>query len=152
MGCSSAENASEKKQHPLDSKSTGEKMDTLADALINLKNNEAVGKKECFIKPASKLIGNVLKVMQKYNYIGGFEFIDDGRGGKYKVQLIGKINDCKAIKPRYSVGKDEFMEWEKRYLPSRHLGILIVSTSKGVMSHKEAKENKIGGKLLAYVY
>ena len=47
---------------------------------------------------------------------------------------------------------DEFEKWEKRYLPAREFGLLILSTSKGVIEHKKAKQTKTGGKLLAYVY
>ena len=127
-------------------------MDNTADALVNMKNCEMVGKKECLIKPASKLIGGILKIMQKEGYIGTFELIEDGKAGKYQVTLIGKINDCKAIKPRYAIKKDEFTKWEKRYLPSRNLGTLVVSTPKGLMTQKEAKTIGTGGKLIAFFY
>jgi len=126
--------------------------DPIADALITIKNNEIVNKRECIVKPKSKLLIEILKILQKYNYIGDFEVVEDGRGGYIKIQLIQKINDIKAIKPRFSVGKDEWVKWEERYLPNRWMGILIVSTSKGVMTNKEAKELGIGGRLLAYVY
>jgi small subunit ribosomal protein S8 len=72
-------------------------MDNLANALVTIKNCEAIGKKECMIQPASKLIGNVLKIMQKNGYIGNFEFQDDGKAGAYRIQLKGAINDCKAV-------------------------------------------------------
>ncbi|MCD6369593.1 MAG: 30S ribosomal protein S8 [Thermoproteales archaeon] len=127
-------------------------MDTLANALATIMNNEMRGHKECIIYPASKLIASVLRVMQKEGYIGEFEYIDDGRGGKLRVQLLGRINKCGVIKPRYSVKKDGFDEWERRYLPSREIGILVVSTPEGVLSHKEAKAKGIGGVLLAYIY
>ena len=90
--------------------------------------------------------------MQKHGYIGEFEYIDDGRSGKFRVQLLGRINKCRAIKPRFPVKVREFEEWEKRFLPSRDIGILIVSTPQGVMSHREAKAKGIGGRLLAFVY
>ncbi|NYZ79987.1 30S ribosomal protein S8 [Candidatus Micrarchaeota archaeon] len=127
-------------------------MDNLANALVNIKNCEEMGKKECVIKPASKLIGSVLKIMQRENYVGNFEFIEDGRSGMYRVQLKGAVNNCKAIKPRYSAQKNEFPKWEKRYLPSKTLGTLIVSTPNGVISHREAKMAGVGGKLIAFVY
>jgi small subunit ribosomal protein S8 len=57
-----------------------------------------------------------------------------------------------VIQPRFFVKKDEYEKWEKRYLPARGFGIMIVSTSKGVMSQKEAESLKIGGRLLGYVY
>lgn len=127
-------------------------MDTLANGLTTIMNNEMRRKKECVITPASKLLGRVLRIMQLNGYIGEFEFIDDGRSGKFKVQLLGRINKCGAIKPRYPVKTDEFEKWEKQFLPARDIGLLIVSTPQGVMSHKEAKQKKIGGRLLAYVY
>ncbi|AEF96446.1 30S ribosomal protein S8 [Methanotorris igneus] len=127
-------------------------MDPLANALNHLTNCERVGKKVVYIKPASKLIGRVLKVMQDHGYIGEFEFIEDGRAGIFKVELIGKINKCGAIKPRYAVKKHEFEKFEKRYLPARDFGLLIVSTSQGIMTHYEAKEKGIGGRLISYVY
>jgi len=127
-------------------------MDTLANGLTTILNNELRNKRECVISPASRLLGRVLRVMQLNGYVGEFEFIDDGRSGKFKVQLLGRVNKCGAIKPRYSVSSDEFEPWEKRFLPSRDIGLLVTSTSKGVISHREAKDKKIGGRLLAFVY
>ncbi len=127
-------------------------MDTLANALATIMNNEVRGKRECIIYPASKLIANVLRVMKEHGYIEDFEFIDDGRTGKFVVKLLGRINKCGVIKPRFPVKKDEFEKWEEKYLPSRNIGLLIVSTPHGVLSHIEAKEKGIGGVLLAYVY
>ncbi|MCS7386270.1 MAG: 30S ribosomal protein S8 [archaeon GB-1867-005] len=127
-------------------------MDTLSNALATIMNNEIRGRKDCIITPASKLIANVLRVMQRYGYVGEIELIDDGRSGKIRVQLLGRINKCGAIKPRFPVKYKKIEEWEKQYLPARDVGILIVSTPKGVISHKEAKQMKIGGILLAYVY
>lgn len=126
--------------------------DPLADALSHIKNTERVGKMECTIKPASKLIGNVLGVMKEGGYIDEFEFVEDGKSGFFKVKLRGRINDCNAIKPRFYIRTREFEEWEKRVLPARDFGLLIVTTSKGVMSHSEAIESGVGGQLLAFVY
>lgn len=128
------------------------RIDPLADALTNIKNHETVAKKECLIRPASKLLGQILRVMQEHEYISTYEFVDDGREGMFKINLRGKINNCKAIKPRYAVGKNEFEKFEKRYLPSRDIGIIIVSTSKGLVTHKQAKSDKVGGRLIAYIY
>lgn len=127
-------------------------MDPLADALSMIKNYELARKREVVLRPSSKLIDKVLNVMQENGYIGDFEFIDDGRGGKFHVKLIGNINDCGPIKPRFSVKHDEYENWEKRYLPAAGFGILTISTSQGVMSHEEAEDKGLGGKLLAYVY
>ncbi|MEM2129989.1 MAG: 30S ribosomal protein S8 [Candidatus Bathyarchaeia archaeon] len=127
-------------------------MDTIANGLITIMNNEIRRKKECIITPASKLLGNVLRVIQMNGYIGEFEFIDDGRSGKFRVQLLGRINKCGAIRPRYAIKTREIEKWEKVFLPSRDIGILAISTHRGVMSHKEASQKNLGGLLLAYVY
>jgi small subunit ribosomal protein S8 len=127
-------------------------MDPLANALSSMMNRELIGRKECYLKPASRVIANTLKIMQQSGYIGEFEFIDDGRAGKFRVQLLGRINKCGVIKPRYPVKYRDFEKWEKDFLPSRTFGILIVTTPQGVMSHIEAKKMKIGGRLVAYVY
>ncbi len=127
-------------------------MDTLANGLTIIVNSEARNKKYCVIAPASKLLGRVLRVMQLNGYIGEFEFVDDGRSGKFRVQLLGRINKCGAIKPHYPVKVKDFETWEKSFLPARDIGILIVSTPQGVISHNEAKKRNIGGRLLAFVY
>lgn len=127
------------------------RQDLLADGLSAIKNAERAGKNVCEIEPASKMIKNVLKVMQAQGYIGTFELVENDQGGKFKVQ-IEDLNDCNAIKPRFYVKSDDYTRWEKRFLPARGMGLLIITTSQGVMSHQEAKENNIGGQLLAYVY
>jgi len=126
-------------------------MDLLADALSAIKNAERVGKKEVEIV-ASKLIGNILNVMKEKNYIKDFKLVKRGNKGKFVVQLHGKIINCNVIKPRFSVKKEEFEKWEKRFLPAYNIGILILTTPKGIMDHNKAKELGIGGKLLCYVY
>ena len=127
-------------------------MDTIANGLITIMNNELRRKKECIITPASKLLGNVLLVVQMNGYIGEFEYIDDGRSGKFRVQLLGRINKCGAIRPRYAVKSKDIEKWEKSFLPSREIEIIAVSTSKGIISHKDAVQKDIGGLLLAFVY
>ncbi len=127
-------------------------LDPLADALSVIKNAESVGKPECIIHPASKLIGRALKVMADRGYIGEFEFVDDGKSGMFRVKLLGRINRCGVIKPRFSTKVAEMEKWEKRFLPARNFGVLILSTSKGVMAHSDARNQFLGGQLLAYVY
>jgi small subunit ribosomal protein S8 len=65
------------------------KMDIISNGLITIMNNEFRRKKECLISPASKLLGNLLRVIQMNGYIGEFEYIDDGRSGTFRVQLLG---------------------------------------------------------------
>jgi small subunit ribosomal protein S8 len=127
-------------------------LDLLSNALIMIKNAERVGKRQVTIWPVNKLVYHVLRVMQRYGYVGEIEYVDDGRGGKYIVQLLGRINEVGPIKPRFPVKYREIVEWEQKFLPARNIGILVLSTSQGVMSHIEAKERRIGGVLLAYVY
>ncbi len=126
--------------------------DLINDAIVNIKNYERIGKSECTVRPKSKLLIEILKVFQKGGYIGEFEVSDDGRGGSIKIKLMKQINDCGIIKPRNAIKKDEFQQWEQQFLPARDFGTLIISTPKGVMTHKEAKEKDLGGRLLAYVY
>jgi small subunit ribosomal protein S8 len=126
-------------------------VDLLNDALITIKNASYIGKQECKIK-ASKLIANVLKVMQQNGYILKFEYLDDKRGGKFKVKLSATINNCGVIKPRFAVKKTDFEKFETRYLPGQDFGLLIITTTRGVLSHNEAKKLGIGGRLLAYIY
>jgi len=130
-------------------------IDPLANALTTIVNCEIRKRKEAVIWPASKLIAMVLRTMQKYGYVGEFEYIDDGRWGKIKVQLLGRVNKAGVIKPRFSITYNELRSmpyWLRRYLPSRDIGILVISTPKGVLSHREALDMRIGGVLLAYVY
>lgn len=127
-------------------------LDPLANALSTIKNNETRHKRECVLSPASKLMGNLLRVIQHQGFIGEFEFIDDGRMGKFRVQLLGRINNCGVIKPRFAVKHTQIETVEKRYLPSRDVGVLILATPKGVITHKEASDLKTGGRLLAYIY
>jgi small subunit ribosomal protein S8 len=125
---------------------------TIADGMCTIKNAGDTGKSMCVIEPASKLLGAMLRIMQDGGYISGFEFIEDGRGGQLKVSLTGRINKCGAICPRFSVQLDEMEYWEKQYLPGKNFGLLILSTSKGVISHDQARKAGIGGELLGYVY
>ncbi len=126
--------------------------DVLANVYSNLLNHEKLGKKVCIVKPSSKLIRANLQILQDQRYIGGFKEIEDGKGNMLQINLISTINKCGVIKPRFSVTLDTYDKYEKRFLPSRNIGILLVSTSKGLMTHTQAKEKGIGGKLIAYCY
>ena len=126
--------------------------DVLSAALSNIFNAEKIGKQSCLIKPVSKTVKVVLGIMKDNNYLGEVEYSDNNKGGIAKVNLLGAINKCGPIKPRYNIKKDNFEKFEKRYLPAKDFGFLIVSTSKGVMTHIEAKTKNLGGRLLAYFY
>ncbi|PIU02954.1 MAG: 30S ribosomal protein S8 [Candidatus Diapherotrites archaeon CG09_land_8_20_14_0_10_32_12] len=127
-------------------------VDVFSDAMIIIKNSEFVAKRSCSITPASKLILATCSLLRDLNYIEGFDVKENPRGGILEVKLKGAITECKAIKPRYSVQVSDYERFEKRYLPSKNIGYLVVSTPKGIMAHREAKKQGIGGKLMAYVY
>lgn len=126
--------------------------DTLNDAMAVIKNAELVGKGECVVRPSSKLIGRVLKVMQESGYIKQFELVEDGRSRMFRVGLSGQINNCGVIRPRFAVKVADLERYEARYLPAQDFGVLILTTTKGVLTHMEAKKDGVGGKLLAFVY
>ena len=124
----------------------------MASALSGLDNAESVGHLTHEVEPASNEIGSVLEVLYDRGYIDGFQFVEDGKAGKFEVELKGAINECGAVKPRYSAGADEFERWEKEFLPARDYGALVVTTSQGVTSHYEARKQGVGGQVIAYVY
>ena len=126
--------------------------DPLSDAFVRIYNAEQAGHYEVSINPASKLMESMLTIMQSSGYVGEFERIADGRGDAFRVELVGAINRCGVIKPRHSVKRADFDKWESRYLPARDFGLLIVSTNQGVMNHHEAKKERVGGRLLAYIF
>ena len=126
--------------------------DPLANVMSLILNNELIGKSECLIKPVSKVIKEVLKVMKENGYIADFKEVEDSRGNYLKLTLNGGVNKCGVIKPRYSVKIKDFENFEKRYLPAKDVGIIFVSTPRGIMTHYDAKAKKTGGRLLAYCY
>jgi len=126
--------------------------DILADVLSKMKNMKDRGFSEIEVQPVSNTVKDVLEVLKNEGYISEFTLIEDKRGNSAKVKLTNLINNIGAIKPRFSATLEELEKFEARYLPAKDFGRLIVSTSKGVMTHLQAKEKKIGGVLLAYVY
>lgn len=126
--------------------------DPLANVLSKILNAENRGQSECRINPVSKLIMKILSLMQEHHFIGSCKEISKAKGGIFNVNLIGSINNCGAIKPRFPVNLKEFEKFEKRYLPAKDFGIIFVSTNKGILTHIDAKKKKVGGKLIAFVY
>jgi len=84
----------------------------------------------------------------------------EGAVKKYKINpkdksievALGDFTECKSIKPRFSCDKTQIEKYRRRYLPSRNLGVVIISTNKGLMTHEEAEKEKTGGSLIAYFY
>lgn len=126
--------------------------DPLANVLSKILNAEVRGKSECLVNPTSKLLKKILDLMQEHHYIGSYKEISNSKGGILNINLIGRINKCGAIKPRFPVKSKDFEKFEKRYLPAKDFGIIFVSTNKGILTHIEAKRKKLGGKLIAFVY
>ena len=85
-------------------------------------------------------------------YIGEFEVVDDHRSGKIVVDLIGRINKCGVISPRFDVCHDEIEQWVVNLLPARTFGHIILTTSYGIMDHEEARRKHTGGKILGFFY
>lgn len=123
--------------------------DIIADVLNMIKNAKKARKTNVKIKKISNVLIEILKIMKQ-----------EGAIKKYKINsteksieiTIGELSECNAIKPRFSVNVKQIEKYRRRYLPSRQLGIVIISTNKGLITHKEAQEEKIGGCLVAYFY
>ncbi len=121
--------------------------DIVADALNKIMNKKRSGKDSIDINYKSKMLVSVLALAKLKGYISNYRIVGD----KLKVD-IGKLNKCSAIKPRFTVTVSEIEKYEKRYLPAKNFGILIISTSQGLITNKTAIEKNIGGSLIAYMY
>ncbi|KAF5384377.1 hypothetical protein D9615_003139 [Tricholomella constricta] len=84
-------------------------------------------------------------------YIGEFEIIDDHRSGKIVIQLNGRLNKTGVISPRFNVQATQIESWVNLLMPARGFGIIILTTSSGILDHEEARRKNIGGKLLGYL-
>ena len=127
-------------------------VDPIVEALTKIRNAEAASKKDCSLRPASKFLGEVLRVAKENEYIEEYKMEETKGILTYDVSLNGKMNTCKAIRPRHAVKKAGFEKFEKRYLPARDVGLLVVSTPNGVMTHRDAKKKGLGGRLIAFMY
>lgn len=125
--------------------------DPISNALNNINNAENVAKRTCTLNH-SKLLENILSVLKNEKYISNYKILEKTPHKKIVVFLDGRINKCKAIKPRFAVKHDEYEKFEKSFLISREVGIFIVSTTSGLMTHRLAKQKGLGGRLLAYIY
>ena len=120
--------------------------DIVADALNQIMNAKRAKKQEVKIVRSSKLLLNILDIMKKKAYID-YEASDNG----VLIKIL-EVSQCKAIKPRYTVNKKTLDKYIRRFLPARNFGVVVVSTSKGLMTHEESKESQVGGSLIAYFY
>lgn len=121
--------------------------DVVSDALNKIMNAKRAGKNSVELSYHSKLLSSVLAIAKLKGYIKSYRVQDK----KMFIEL-DKLNYCRALKPRYTVKAEEIGKYEKRYLPAKNFGMIIVSTSKGLMTNQTAQEKNIGGSLLAYFY
>ena len=121
-------------------------------ALNKIVTAERKGKRQVLLRPVSKVLVKFLRLMQKKGYIGEFEIVDDHRSGKIVVELLGRINKCGIISPRFNVPMGKMEMWSNNILPSRQFGFLVLTTTFGIMDHEEAKKKHTGGKILGFFY
>ncbi len=124
----------------------------LANVLSKLLNADTIGKPEVTLAPYSKNAEKVLNILKERGYIGEIKVEKEIRGGTFLVTLIGKINKCGVISPNFNVKRVGYESYEKRFLPAKGFGMILVTTTKGIMTHYEAKEQNLGGRLIGYCY
>jgi small subunit ribosomal protein S15Ae len=128
------------------------RVSVLRDCLNAIVNAEKRGKRQVLIRPSSKVIIKFLQCMQKQGYIGEFEIVDDHRAGKIVVNLVGRINKCGVISPRFDVTLDKIEQLASDILPSRQFGHLVMTTTYGMLVHEEARRKHTGGKIVGFFF
>ena len=129
--------------------------DPIADYLTRLRN--AIQAKHRVVEvPASNLKKDITKILFEKGYILNFKFIEDGRQGIIKIALkydtANKVNAIRSLRRVSTPGLRKYTGYKDMPRVINGLGIAIISTSKGVMTDKEAAELKIGGEVLCFVY
>ncbi len=128
--------------------------DPIADMLTRIRNANS-SKHESVNVPASKLKIEIARILSEEGYINGYEVIDDGLQGVIKITLKYAANKQKVITGLKRVSKPGLRVYaSKDELPRvlRGLGIAIISTSKGIMTDKEARKLNVGGEVLAFIW
>jgi len=120
--------------------------DIVSDTLNRIMNAKKANKSYIVSTRFSKLLIKVLDMMKQYGYID-YTLIE----GVLRIEMK-ELSICSSIKPRYTVNKENLEKYVRRFLPARDYGYVIISTSKGLMTNSEAKENNLGGSLIAYFY
>ena len=130
--------------------------DPIADYLTRLRN--AIRAQHRVVEvPASNLKKEITKILFEKGYILNYKFIEgETPGGTIKIALkydpIDKVNAIKCLKRVSRPGLRQYTGYKDMPRVLNGLGIAILSTSKGIMTNKEAKEQKIGGEVLCYIY
>ena len=122
--------------------------DVVADGLNQVMNAKRMEKRELVIRKYSKVLIGLFEMMKVRGHI---DYEVNEAEKSVKVMII-KLNECKAVKPRYYAGADAVDKYLRRFLPSRNFGTLVISTNKGMIDQKEAKKENIGGSIVAYFY
>jgi small subunit ribosomal protein S8 len=128
--------------------------DPIADMLTRIRNANAVRHESVEI-PASKIKRQIAEILKREGFIRDAEYIDDGKQGVIRIFLKYGPNNERVITGLKRISKPGLRVYAKstevpRVL--RGLGIAILSTSKGVMTDKEARQAKVGGEVLAYIW
>ena len=129
--------------------------DPIADFLTRMRN--AIQAKHRVVEaPASNLKKEITKILFEKGYILNYKFVEDGPQGTIKIVLKydqkNKVNAIKKLIRVSTPGMRKYTGYKDMPRVINGLGIAILSTSKGVMTNKEAAELKIGGEVLCYVY
>ncbi|XP_027769611.1 40S ribosomal protein S15a-5-like [Solanum pennellii] len=85
-------------------------------------------------------------------YIKDFEVHDPHRVGNITVQLLGRINDCRALTYRQDIKAASMENYKTRTLPTRQWGYVVITTPNGVLDHEEAMRQNVGGQVIGYFY
>jgi small subunit ribosomal protein S8 len=129
--------------------------DPISDYLTRIRNASSAGHKVVEI-PASNLKKEITRVLLEKGYIRKYKFIEEGPQGSIKIALkFDKVTKAPAITGLLRVSKPGLRKYSKSSEIPRvmsGLGIAVVSTSKGVMTDKEARSQNVGGEILCYVY
>ena len=129
--------------------------DPIADFLTRLRNAIMANHRVVEV-PASNLKKEITKILFEKGYILNYKFIEDGPQGTIKVALkydpVTKENAIKFLKRVSTPGLRKYTGYKDMPRVINGLGIAILSTSKGVMTDKEAAQQKIGGEVLCSVY
>ena len=129
--------------------------DPIADYLTRLRN--AIQAKHRVVEvPASNLKKEITKILFEKGYILNYKFVDEGPQGSIKIALkydpVNKVNSIKKLKRVSTPGLRQYVGYKDMPRVLNGLGIAVLSTSKGVMTNKEADDLKVGGEVLCYVY
>ena len=129
--------------------------DPIADYLTRLRN--AISAKHKIVEiPASNLKKEITKILFDQGYVLNYKFVEDGPQGTIKVALKydaeSKTSAIQCLKRVSRPGLRKYTGYKDMPRVINGSGIAIISTSKGVMTNKQAAELKIGGEVLCYVY